>query len=96
MIAEGASHVLVCYADDAPPQPYQAYLARERARLPFSISLLLTRPDAADLNCRLARHTGDASEAPETALMRFFIEGSTASVIGVDQPWRLVRSSHAH
>lgn len=96
MIAEGASHVLVCYADDAPPAPYRPYLEEESARLPFSISLLLTQAGDADLNCRLARHTGDAREAPETALMRFLIEGSADSVIGVEQTWRLEKSVHVH
>ncbi len=96
MIADGANHVLVCYADDEPPQPYRAYLPASDARLPFSISLLLTQPTASGINCRLARHTGDALEAPETALIRFLMEGSDDSVIGVNQPWRLVRDTHAH
>ncbi|HEV7165514.1 MAG TPA: beta-ketoacyl synthase chain length factor [Gammaproteobacteria bacterium] len=96
MIAEGASRVLVCYADDMPPSAYLPYLVEDPARLPFSISLLLTQPDAASLTCRLTRHTSDAKEAPETALMRFLIEAAADSIIGVDQPWRLERSAHAH
>ncbi len=96
MIAEGAEHVLVCYADDVPPQPYRPYVAEASTRHPFSISLLLTRADAAPLDCHLTRHMGAATEAPETALMRFLVEEHTASVIGVDQPWRLERRAHVH
>ena len=96
MIAEGAEHVLVCYADDVPPQPYRPYVAEASARHPFSISLLLTRADAAPLDYHLARHTVAATEAPETALMRFLVEEHAVSVIGVDQPWRLERRAHVH
>lgn len=95
MIAEGAEQVLVCYTDDVLPQPYRAYMAGVKARHPFSISLLLTRA-AAPLHCRLVRQTGGATEAPETALIRFLVEDGSASVIGVDQPWRLERRTHAH
>lgn len=96
MIAEGAEHVLVCYADDVPPQPYRPYLAKASARHPFSISLLLTPAHAAPLDCLLARHAGSATEAPETALIRFLVEEPEASVIGADQPWRLERRAHVH
>ena len=96
MIAEGAEHVLVCYADDVLPPPYRPYMAGVKARNPFSISLLLSRAADAPLHCHLARHTGAATEAPETALMRFLMEERSASVIGVDQPWRLERSVHVH
>lgn len=96
MIAEGAEHVVVCYADDVPPLPYRPYMAEVSARHPFSISLLLTRAKAAPLDCHLVRYTGIATEAPEAALMRFLVEEREASVIGVDQPWRLERSAHVH
>ena len=96
MIAEGAEHVLVCYADDVLPPPYQPYMAEVNVHHPFSISLLLTRAKAAPLDCHLVRHTGTATEAPETALVRFLVEEREASVIGVDQPWRLERSAHVH
>ena len=94
MIAAGAGQVLVCYADDATPEPYAPYVADEPARHPFSISLLLTR-DAAPLGCRLTRHDGAAAGAPEAALVRFLMEDDMSSVIGVDQPLRLERSAHA-
>jgi len=94
MIAEGAERVLVCYADDVTPPCYQRYVKQESTRLPFSISMLLTR--TALQPCRLLRHTGGATEAPEAALIRFLVEESAASVIGVDQPWRLERDKHAH
>jgi hypothetical protein len=96
MIAEGAEHVLVCYADDVLPQPYRPYMAEVRARYPFSISLLLTRAATAPLHCHLVRHAGTTTEAPETALMRFLVEERDDSVIGVDQLWRLERSAHVH
>jgi len=93
MIAAGAEQVLVCYADDSVPEPYRPYIEDDPARLPFSVSLLLTRGEA-PLQCRLTQHAGEPSEAPETALMRFLVEGSASSVIGVDQPWRLERERH--
>lgn len=96
MIAEGAEHVLVCYADDVPPQPYLPYVAEASAHHPFAVSLLLTRAAATPLDCQLVRHTGAANEAPETALMRFLVEEPEASVIGADQPWRLERRAHVH
>ena len=94
MIAEGAEHVLVCYADDMPPACYQPYVTEESTRLPFSISMLLTK--TAPLSCRLVRHRGGSMEAPEAALIRFLVEEGDDSVIGVDQPWRLERDKHAH
>lgn len=95
LVAAGAGQVLVCYADDAAPEVYAPYVADDPARHPFSVSLLLTRGDA-PLLCRLTRHEGTATDAPETALMRVLTGASASSVIGVDQPWRLERSAHAH
>lgn len=93
MIAAGAERVLVCYADDTVPEPYRPYIEDDPARLPFSVSLLLTRGEA-PLQCHLTPHAGEVDEAPETALMRFLVKESASSVIGVDQPWRLERERH--
>lgn len=90
LIAAGASHVLVCYADDKLPAPY-AGTVRDSSHHPFAVSLLLTQPGEAPLTGRLARGSADPSEAPEAALMRFLL-GAEDSVIGVDQPWRLERA----
>ena len=95
MIAAGEEQVLVCYADDAVPEAYRSYIEDDPARTPFSVSLLLTRATDAPLQCRLARHDGEASEAPEMALVRFLVEENRSSVIGVEQPWRLERDGHA-
>ena len=91
MIAEGTEAVLVCYADDRPPPPYAGFVAGESARHPFAVSLLLTQPQDAPLRCRLVQDDASATEAPEAALMRFLAEDAPASVLGVDQPWRLSR-----
>lgn len=96
MIAAGAEAVLFCYADDMPPAAYQPYLQADAARHPFSISLLLTPAADGALNCRLARHTDASEEAPETALVRFLVEGSASGVLGVDQAWRIERVGHVH
>ena len=90
LIAAGASHVLVCYADDKLPAPY-AGIEQDSSHHPFAISLLLTQPEGAAVTGRLARSDAEASEAPEPALMRFLL-GAQDSVIGVDQPWRLERA----
>lgn len=95
MIAAGAEQVLLCYSDDTAPDMFQSYIEDEPARSPFSVSLLLTQAADAPLQCRLTRHDGEASEAPETALMRFLVGESGSSVIGVEQPWRLERGAHA-
>jgi len=96
MIAEGLSAVLYCYADDLPPPTYRPYLAEESARHPFSISLLLTQAGDAAQSYRLARHADAPAEAPETALVRFLVEGTALGMLGVDQPWRIERQSYAH
>lgn len=96
MIAAGTDRVLVCYADDVVPEAYRPHIAREPARTPFSVSLLLTAASDAPLRCRLTRHAGVPMEAPERALMRFLLDDAEASVLGVHQPWRLERSRHAH
>lgn len=94
-LAAGAERVLVCYVDDSIPETFAAHLTDEPAHLPFSVSMLLTQASGAPTPCRMVRHDGGADEAPETALMRFLLEGGTSSVIGVNQPWRLERSAHA-
>lgn len=95
MIGEGVSRVLVCYADDAVPAPYQRYLIEGEERHPFAVSLLLAPASEAPLSCRLVRDSVAASEAPETSLMRFLVDGAPGTVLGRDQPWRLERVSHA-
>ncbi|MGH8278849.1 MAG: beta-ketoacyl synthase chain length factor [Gammaproteobacteria bacterium] len=95
MIAAGSSRVLVCYADDLLPPFYQPYVEPQPTRAPFSISLLLTSAAESPLRCRLAQTTGTAPEAPEAALLRFFVENAAEAMIGADQPWRLERSPSA-
>jgi hypothetical protein len=90
LIAAGASHVLVCYADDKLPAPY-AGVVHDNGHHPFAVSLLLTQPEGAALTGRLARCEASAAEPPEAALMRFLLDGED-SIIGVDQPWRLERA----
>lgn len=90
LIAAGASHVLVCYADDRLPAPY-ADAMQDDSHHPFAVSLLLTQPGAAPLSGRLTRSDAEAADAPEAALMRFLLDAED-SVIGVDQPWRLERA----
>ncbi|HEV2212680.1 MAG TPA: beta-ketoacyl synthase chain length factor [Gammaproteobacteria bacterium] len=96
MIAAGAERVLVCYADDVVPEAYRPHIATEPARTPFSVSLLLTAASDVPLRCRLWRHEGAPTEAPENALMRFLMDEAETSVLGVHQPWRLERRHHAH
>ncbi|MGE5626216.1 MAG: beta-ketoacyl synthase chain length factor [Bacillota bacterium] len=91
MIAEGAGVVLVCYADDRVPPPYDSFVEADSRRHPFSISLLLTPPEDAALRCRLIQDGVGPAELPEAALMRFLTEGAPTCVLGVDQPWRLSR-----
>jgi len=90
LIAAGADHVLVCYADDRLPPPY-AGTVDDSTHHPFAVSLLLTQPGEASLSGRLARSDAEGTEAPEAALMRFLLDAED-SVIGVDQPWRLERA----
>jgi hypothetical protein len=95
MIAAGTKHVLVCYADDSLPPPYDVVAGSGGARAPFSISLLL-EPVTQDADvCHLAPAIGAASEAPETALLRFLAEHQASAVIGVEQRWRLERNVNA-
>lgn len=95
LIAEGAGRVLVCYADDAVPPPFQSFVTDDSTHQPFAVSLLLTPPTDAPLRCRLVRETAAPAQAPEAALMSFLVDEAAASVIGVDQPWRLERGAHA-
>lgn len=95
MIAAGVPSVLVCYADDILPLPYQPFVAKPATRSPFSISLLLTPTMGAPRCYRLGRTTAALSEPPEAALLRFLVENTAEAVIGVDQPWRLERVSSA-
>ena len=90
LIAAGASHVLVCYADDRLPAPY-AGTVQDSSHHPFAVSLLLTQPEGAPLTGRLVRSAAGTEELPEPALMRFLLDAQD-SIIGVDQPWRLERA----
>ncbi len=90
-IAEGAERVLVCYADHKLPAPY-AGAVEDSMHHPFSISLLLTQPQAGAAQFALAHSDAAPSEAPEPALMRFLIDGPDTAILGVDQPWRLERA----
>lgn len=94
LVAEGADAVLVCYADDALKAPYEPYVDGANRRHPFSISLLLTRPEGAPLVCRLRRGTASEGEMPEAALMRFLLDG-TDTTLGTGQPWRMERAARA-
>lgn len=94
MIAEGAVNVLVTYAEDMVPAPYDALVATPAAH-PFAISLLLTPVARSALRCRLTCSPDTPAEAPEAALIRFLTKGPGAAVIGVNQPWRLERCPDA-
>jgi len=93
-VAEGAEAVLVCYADDVLKAPYLPYVNGANRHHPFSISLLLTRPEGAPLVCRLSRAAASDGEMPEAALMRFLLDGADTT-LGEGQPWRLERAVHA-
>jgi hypothetical protein len=95
LVAEGASHVLVCYSDDVMPAPYSSFDVEDASHRPFAVSLLLTAPGDTHAY-RLSRSEDAGSETPEAALMRFLLDETPASVIGVDQPWRLERRAHVH
>lgn len=94
-VAEGAPCVLVCYSDDVTPSPYASFGVEDASHRPFAVSLLLT-PAGAGVRYRLCRSEVSGDETPEAALMRFLVDETAASVIGVDQPWRLERSVHVH
>lgn len=93
LVAEGAEAVLVCYADDVLPQPYNRFNGHTNRCHPFSVSLLLTPAKGAPIVCRLNRGEAD-TQAPEAALMRFLLDGEDAT-LGADQPWRLEHARHA-
>lgn len=91
MIAEGAGHVLVIYADDAAPPPYSGQ-AGDPASLPFAISLLLTPVTGGRPGYRLGRCSGSApGRTPEAALIEFLVENRPQAVLGSGQTWQLER-----
>ena len=95
MIAAGARHVLVCYADDSLPPPYDGAAGSDGARAPISISLLLEPPVKNAEVCCLTPETVATHETPEAAMLRFLVEHVERTVIGVDQRWCLQRANHA-
>lgn len=94
-IAAGAAHVLMCYADDSLPPPYDAAPGSSGGRAPFSISLLLQPATQSADACYLEPAPAAAREPPEAALLRFLVEHSTSTVIGAGQCWRLQRTHRA-
>lgn len=95
MIAAGTAPVLLCYADERLPPPYETAPGHGSSRAPFSISLLLEAPSPDHEVCRLVPATGVATEAPEAALLRFLLEHAASTTLGVKQRWRLERSNDA-
>lgn len=95
LIAAGASPVLLCYADERLPPPYETAPGHGNSRAPFSISLLLESANPKREVCRLAPTTRAAAEAPEAALLRFLLEHAASTIIGVEQRWCLERSHSA-
>ena len=95
LVAEGAGPVLVCYSDDVAPPPYDSFGLEDASHRPFAVSLLLTPPGESGA-FRLSRSDAGGAETPEAALMRFLVDETPDSVIGVDQPWRLERSGRVH
>jgi hypothetical protein len=91
LIAEGADKVLVCYADYKAPAQYLPYVQEDASHRPFAVSLLLTQATDDAQRCRLSPSDQESHEVPEAALMRFLLDTSDSSVVGVDQPWRLER-----
>jgi len=91
LVAEGAENVLVCYADDTLPPPYDSFVSGVNAHHPFAVSLLLTSAEDAPLRCRLTRADTASDEAPEAALMRFLLDEDDAT-LGAEQAWRLERA----
>ena len=91
MLADGAAHVLVMYADDVAPPPYTGQVGDPPA-LPFAISLLLTAQTDRNNGCRLGLASGSApGQTPETALIEFLVENRQQVVMGSGQAWRLER-----
>lgn len=94
MVADGSGPVLVCYSDDSLAPPYRRHTDDDDR--PFSVSLLLTDVGEATVRCRLVREDAAPAEAPAHALMRFLLDGTPRSVLGVDQAWRIEReAAHA-
>ena len=92
MIAEGAGHVLVIYADDVAPPPYYGEQAGDSESLPFAISLLLTRRAEQKGGYRLGLDAGSSTEQPpEAALIEFLVENRQHVVMEAGQAWRLER-----
>lgn len=95
LIATGSPRVLMCYADQALPPPYDTAPGRNGNNRPFSISLLL-EPAAREGECfRMTPASRTAAEAPAAALLRFLLEHGSAAVIGAEQRWHLERISGA-
>jgi hypothetical protein len=73
------------------PEAYAVLVPTPRTH-PFAVSLLLTPVEDAPLHCAYAACSEAATdEQPEAALMRFLSAGAPASVVGVEQRWRLER-----
>ena len=95
LISAGAQHVVMCYADQNLPPPYDTAPGRGAQHRPFSISLLLGPVTAERESCRLTPSAQPAAENPEVALLRFLVEHTPNTIIGADQCWRLERSRRA-
>lgn len=94
-VSAGAEHVVMCYADQGLPPPYDTAPGRGVQHAAFSISLLL-EPAAPERECcRLIPCAERATENPEAALLRFLVEHSASAIIGAEQGWRLERSKRA-
>jgi Beta-ketoacyl synthase, N-terminal domain len=96
MIAEGSKYVLVTYADDSVPEIYRKHITG-RARLPFTVSLLLTSAPESALCCRLEHQAKPLakSQSTESALIRFLLKDVSQVVLGTHQTWQLERASVA-
>ncbi len=94
-VSAGAQHVVMCYADQNLPPPYDAAPGRGVQHQPFSISLLLEPATAEHESCRLIPSAQPAAEYPEAALLRFLVEHTASALIGADQCWRLERNTRA-
>lgn len=93
LVAEGARHVIVTYAEDRVPELYESLVPTPSTH-PFAISLLLVPAADVPLQCSFAPAAESAAEAPEAALIRFLVEAPQSAIIGVDQPWQLERQGH--